>query len=293
MADKKKKKRKISEEQSIKKKGYDQARGKTRVNIGAAFQRWRELKERLGLESDAEVALFLLDRVCGGHLLQDKSSASLRKRGRPRKSTFASAPQTEVCRKILRDSPQPSWDTQSDTESVPSPEAQSTNVEVLGICYDLPPLWPYQPDKQAQPERLIEDRFDPDVSMGYTEEQNRMMEQSSSSSTTTEEDSAVHYEERKDEFAQTALRLEERLNTMRSLSDAASDPISMTRGIVDQKERKWAVNKSSLTGLFRTCHQCGEPVLEFKTLTSGSLIRIQWECSKGHLMWLFPNHNPT
>ncbi|XP_016398793.1 uncharacterized protein LOC107732068 isoform X2 [Sinocyclocheilus rhinocerous] len=274
------------------KRESDRVRGKTRINIGRAFERWSQFRDLKGFQTDTELAFFLLDTVCGGHLLQDKSSASLRKRGRPRKSTFASAPQTEVCR-ILRDSPQPSWDTQSDTESVPSPEAQSTNVEVLGICYDLPPLWPYQPDKQAQPERLIEDRFDPDVSMGYTEEQNRMMEQSSSSSTTTEEDSAVHYEERKDEFAQTALRLEERLNTMRSLSDAASDPISMTRGIVDQKERKWAVNKSSLTGLFRTCHQCGEPVLEFKTLTSGSLIRIQWECSKGHLMWLFPNHNPT
>ncbi len=36
------KKRKISEEQNIKKKGYNQARGRTRVNIGAAFQRWRE-----------------------------------------------------------------------------------------------------------------------------------------------------------------------------------------------------------------------------------------------------------
>ncbi|XP_016092404.1 uncharacterized protein [Sinocyclocheilus grahami] len=277
----------------VKKRERDRLRQKNRVNIGVAYSRWKALKVEKGMKNDAEVACYLLDRVCGGHLLQDKSSASLRKRGRPRKSTFASAPQTEVCRKILRDSPQPSWDTQSDTESVPSPEAQSTNVEVLGICYDLPPLWPDQPDKQAQPERLIEDRFDPDVSMGYTEEQNSMMEQSSSSSTTTEEDSAVHYEERKDEFAQTALRLEERLNTMRSLSDAASDPISMTRGIVNQKERKWAVNKSSLTGLFRTCHQCGEPVLEFKTLTSGSLIRIQWECSKGHLMWLFPNHNPT
>uniref|UniRef100_A0A8C1VA40 Uncharacterized protein n=1 Tax=Cyprinus carpio TaxID=7962 RepID=A0A8C1VA40_CYPCA len=53
---------KISEEQSIKKKGYDHERAKTRVNIGAAFQRWRELKEREGLESDAEVAFFLLDR---------------------------------------------------------------------------------------------------------------------------------------------------------------------------------------------------------------------------------------
>ncbi len=56
------KKRKISEEQNIKKKGYDQARGRTRVNIGAAFQRWRELKGREGLESDNEVALFLFDR---------------------------------------------------------------------------------------------------------------------------------------------------------------------------------------------------------------------------------------
>ncbi len=62
MADKKKKKKKISVEQSIKKRGYDQARSRTRINIGAAFQQWRELKEREGLESDTEVALFLLDR---------------------------------------------------------------------------------------------------------------------------------------------------------------------------------------------------------------------------------------
>uniref|UniRef100_A0A673GDW5 Uncharacterized protein n=1 Tax=Sinocyclocheilus rhinocerous TaxID=307959 RepID=A0A673GDW5_9TELE len=60
MADKKN--RKISEKQNIKKKHYDQARGRTCVNIGAAFQRWRELKEREGLESDANVALFLLDK---------------------------------------------------------------------------------------------------------------------------------------------------------------------------------------------------------------------------------------
>uniref|UniRef100_A0A672QPG9 Uncharacterized protein n=1 Tax=Sinocyclocheilus grahami TaxID=75366 RepID=A0A672QPG9_SINGR len=38
------------------------ARSRTRVNIGSAFQRWRELKERKGLRSDAKVALFLLDR---------------------------------------------------------------------------------------------------------------------------------------------------------------------------------------------------------------------------------------
>ncbi len=46
------KKRKISE-------GFVQAIGRTHVKIGAAFQQWRELKERERLES---VALFLFDR---------------------------------------------------------------------------------------------------------------------------------------------------------------------------------------------------------------------------------------
>ncbi len=39
-----------------------EARGRTCVNIRAGFQRWRELKEWEGLESDAEVVLFLFDR---------------------------------------------------------------------------------------------------------------------------------------------------------------------------------------------------------------------------------------
>ncbi len=56
------KKRKISEKQNNKKKGSNQARGRARVNIGAAFQQWRELKEWEGLESDAEVVLFVFDK---------------------------------------------------------------------------------------------------------------------------------------------------------------------------------------------------------------------------------------
>ena len=35
---------------------------KTRIVIGKAFERWRELKELNIFKSDAEVALFLLDR---------------------------------------------------------------------------------------------------------------------------------------------------------------------------------------------------------------------------------------
>lgn len=43
------------------KKRLDQARAQTRVNIGVAFQRWRQLREMKGLKSDAMVAVFLLD----------------------------------------------------------------------------------------------------------------------------------------------------------------------------------------------------------------------------------------
>lgn len=62
MAEKKQPKRRRSEEQKLKKKGYDQARAKSRVNIGEAFQRWRDLRELEGMKTDAEVALCLLDR---------------------------------------------------------------------------------------------------------------------------------------------------------------------------------------------------------------------------------------
>ncbi len=58
------KNRKISEEQNVKKQGCGQARGRTCVNIGADFQRWRELKESEGFESDAEAVLFYTTHLC-------------------------------------------------------------------------------------------------------------------------------------------------------------------------------------------------------------------------------------
>ena len=58
MADAPTKKRKYSQN----KRELDKARSKTRVNLGLAFPRWRALKERMGLKSDAELGIFLLDR---------------------------------------------------------------------------------------------------------------------------------------------------------------------------------------------------------------------------------------
>ncbi|KAJ8254970.1 hypothetical protein GJAV_G00199450, partial [Gymnothorax javanicus] len=44
------------------KKELDKVRDETRVNIGVAFQRWREFLDLEGLKTDAELATFLLDR---------------------------------------------------------------------------------------------------------------------------------------------------------------------------------------------------------------------------------------
>ena len=59
---KKAKKRKTEAEKTTTKKNAEKARSKSRVNIGLAFERWRQLRELKGLESDAKVAVFLLDR---------------------------------------------------------------------------------------------------------------------------------------------------------------------------------------------------------------------------------------
>ena len=44
------------------KRKRDQLIQKTRVNIGIAFPRWKELMKEKDFERDAEVACFLLDR---------------------------------------------------------------------------------------------------------------------------------------------------------------------------------------------------------------------------------------
>ena len=54
--------KKTAGEKQSKNKEPDQASGKTKINIGASFQRWRELRDLQGLKSAAELAAFLLDK---------------------------------------------------------------------------------------------------------------------------------------------------------------------------------------------------------------------------------------
>ncbi|XP_043090667.1 uncharacterized protein LOC122341401 [Puntigrus tetrazona] len=57
----KRSKRKTVYEKAVTKRRLEQERAKTRVNIGVAFPRWRQLRESKCLKTDAMVALFLLD----------------------------------------------------------------------------------------------------------------------------------------------------------------------------------------------------------------------------------------
>ncbi|XP_008294770.1 uncharacterized protein LOC103368241 [Stegastes partitus] len=78
-----------SAEHKQKKKHYDQSRAKTRINIGEAFQRWRDLRELKGMKTDAEVAVFLLDSY-----LRTKSES------RAERSSFKRSSSTETCESV-------------------------------------------------------------------------------------------------------------------------------------------------------------------------------------------------
>ncbi|KAM9314937.1 uncharacterized protein KZ484_024651 [Pholidichthys leucotaenia] len=56
------KQRKTEKEKKAKKTELNRARDQTRVSIGVAFTRWRELRDLQGYKTDAELATFLLNR---------------------------------------------------------------------------------------------------------------------------------------------------------------------------------------------------------------------------------------
>ena len=57
----KKQKKTMSDEAKKRKREADRARDRTRVTIGTAFTRWRELKDTFGYKFDSQLAIFLLD----------------------------------------------------------------------------------------------------------------------------------------------------------------------------------------------------------------------------------------
>ncbi|XP_051578294.1 uncharacterized protein LOC127454857 isoform X2 [Myxocyprinus asiaticus] len=117
--------------------------------------------------------------------------------------------------------------------------------------YARPPMHSYQSNKPTQTEQQSEESFDQDVKMVAVD------------SSSDEKDVS---------FAPLSS----------TPSPITEDEDEEEEENVHKEERKWLVNESSLMELFRICHQCGGPVTETKTLNSGSLICVQWECLNGH-----------
>ncbi|XP_016521480.1 uncharacterized protein LOC103130530 [Poecilia formosa] len=67
--------KKSKDEKQAQKKELDRARNKTRINIGAAFLRWRELLYLKRFKSDAELATFLLDKCEVGALTSSATTS--------------------------------------------------------------------------------------------------------------------------------------------------------------------------------------------------------------------------
>ncbi|KAJ8271057.1 hypothetical protein GJAV_G00122270 [Gymnothorax javanicus] len=62
------KRKQTKDERQALKRELTRARDKTRISIGSAFQRWRELRDLKGFRNDAELAVFLLDTYQAGSL---------------------------------------------------------------------------------------------------------------------------------------------------------------------------------------------------------------------------------
>lgn len=56
------KKRKRTGKSNDPRRIWDRKRAKTRINIGVTFPRWRELRDELRIDRDADLARVLLDR---------------------------------------------------------------------------------------------------------------------------------------------------------------------------------------------------------------------------------------
>ncbi|XP_044047151.1 uncharacterized protein LOC122873898 isoform X4 [Siniperca chuatsi] len=98
------------------KKASDKERGKTRINIGLAFPRWRALRAAEGLQLDSELAFLLLDAY-----LRTKAES------RPERPTLERSSSTETCESVHCEYPfMMSSPNEDEWETCAAPSVQSS-----------------------------------------------------------------------------------------------------------------------------------------------------------------------
>ncbi|XP_044038999.1 uncharacterized protein LOC122869756 isoform X3 [Siniperca chuatsi] len=123
-------KRKRTGEPNDPRRLWDRKRGKTRVNIGVVFPRWRGLRDKLGLRKDADLACVLLETYQKGG---PSTSTSSKRPGLPVETLSTMAPSC--------DSPSDSIDSKDpdddDTWETASEDSSSDEDCIPSICLSL------------------------------------------------------------------------------------------------------------------------------------------------------------
>uniref|UniRef100_UPI0037E6F857 uncharacterized protein isoform X1 n=1 Tax=Semicossyphus pulcher TaxID=241346 RepID=UPI0037E6F857 len=107
-----------NEEKQARKKELDRDRNKTRVNIGVAFPRWRELRDLKGYKNDAEFATVLLDRY-----LQTQPQ------NQPASKALKSGSSAKACESVNECQLTMSSESEDEPETSAAPSVQSSDVQ--------------------------------------------------------------------------------------------------------------------------------------------------------------------
>ncbi|XP_049450602.1 uncharacterized protein LOC125899956 [Epinephelus fuscoguttatus] len=157
------KKRKSWAEKAATKKALDKARGQTRVAIGAAFERWRQLKKLKGLKSDVEVAIFLLDSYAKYSMMMASTGTCRQKLAAPsRPGRVAAASFVEMEVTIEEEVEEESNSVKSrlsDLESDMESTTESTELSAPGAdnsCDVYLPVMPQRSDLESDMENATE-----------------------------------------------------------------------------------------------------------------------------------------
>ncbi|XP_071382062.1 uncharacterized protein [Centroberyx affinis] len=101
---------------------FDTARSKTRINIGTAFERWRNLRQAKRMKTDAALAVFLLDSYLGANPLEVQPALSSMDRNSSSKNSTGCVQLKKAPKLIQRqDTAAPSKNNSEDRGTVSNP----------------------------------------------------------------------------------------------------------------------------------------------------------------------------
>ncbi|XP_062278046.1 uncharacterized protein LOC133983108 isoform X2 [Scomber scombrus] len=274
--------RKTIAEKATTKRNLDAARAKTRVNIGSAFQRWRNLKRiHPQLKKDEEVAEFLLDSISGSGAeampwrccvpgckgYDEARSLGVVFHGLPTRDP-------ERCRIWLRTIQNPRLH-----EDMPASKYSGVRVCSLHFRPD-----DYEEDFRAKilnttPKPSLKSGAVPSVFPGR---ENREAGSSDASPRPAPKRSRAPSVSAAAGGSSPSHPADDSFCIVVSV-DSLDDSCESDEDEGDEDEEDCAiVHHQNLMELFQMCQTCGQPIADKQVFHSGAQTRVTWSCRGGH-----------